>query len=171
MSQSGTGFAPRPTPPSTERKETEMAERLDKKQINDELEQLQLEESRERVAQIRRLHAARENRMRTRQTALEKNNAIQKASEEGGKGKEMWFSGNDHNHSVVKHILSHGPMIVLCQRCSKLWQPPPIELRSGNAEERREYKRLYAEYQAAVNLPTDNETSGARLFEFTQQVA
>jgi hypothetical protein len=155
-----------------------MAEqRLDARKINDELEQLQLEETRERVAQIRRLRAVRENRMKTRQAALEKNNAIQRASEEGcahrkgGKGKEMWFAGNDHNYAVVKHILSHGPMIVLCQRCSKLWTPPPTELRNGTAEERREYKRLYVEYQAAVNLPTDNETSGAKLFEFTQQVA
>ena len=155
-----------------------MAEaRLDPKKINDELEQLQLEETRERVAQIRRLRAMRENRMHTRQAALEKNNAIQKASEancahrKGGKGKEMWFSGNDHNYAVVKHILSHGPMIVICQRCNKLWTAPPPELRTGNADERREYKRLYAEYQEAINLPTDNETSGARLFDFTPSYA
>jgi hypothetical protein len=155
-----------------------MAEqRLDKAKINDELEQLQLEETRERVASMRRLKAARENRMQTRQAALAKNNAIQKAAEancahrKGGKGKEMWFSGNDSNFAVVKHILSHGPMIVICQRCNKLWEPPPTALRNGTADERRDYKRLYIEYQAAVNLPTDNETSGARLFEFTQQVA
>jgi hypothetical protein len=155
-----------------------MAERLDKKQITDELEQLQLEETKERVAQIRRVRAMRENRMRTRQLALAKNDAIQKAAEancahrKGGKGKEMWFSGNDSNYAVVKHILSHGPMIVICQRCNKVWEPPPIALRRGTGEERREYKRLYTEYQAAVNLPTDNETSGARLFEFTsEQVA
>jgi hypothetical protein len=150
-----------------------MAEqRLDKTKINDELEQLQLEETRERVAQIRRVRAMRENRMRSRQAALAKNAAIQKNAEEncahrkGGKGKEMWFSGNDSNFAVVKHILSHGPMIVICQRCNKVWEPPPIELRNGTSEERKEYKRLYIEYQAAVNLPTDNETSGAKLFEF-----
>ena len=154
-----------------------MAERLDPKKINDELEQLQLEETRERVAQIRRLRAMRQNRMHTRQLAIEKNNAIQRAAEgncahrKGGKGKEMWFAGNDSNFAVVKHILSHGPTIVICQRCNKLWEPPPIALRTGTPEERREYKRLYVEYQAAVNLPTDNETSGARLFEFTQQPA
>lgn len=155
-----------------------MAEqRLDKAKINDELEQLQLEETRERVAQIRRIRAMRENRMRTRQLALAKNNAIQKAAEEncahrkGGKGKEMWFSGNDSNFAVVKHILSHGPMIVLCQRCNKVWEPPPTALRNGDTEEKREYKRLYIEYQKAVNYPTDNETSGARLFEFTSDRA
>ncbi len=148
--------------------------RLDPKKINDELEQLQLEETRERVAQIRRARAMRENRMRTRQLALAKNEAIQKAAEagcahrKGGKGKEMWFSGNDSNFAVVKHILSHGPMIIICQRCNKVWEQPPNELRNGTPEERREYKRLYQEYQAAVNLPTDNETSGARLFEFSQ---
>jgi hypothetical protein len=152
-----------------------MAERLDKKQVNDELEQLQLEETRERVAQIRRVRAMRENRMRSRQLALAKNAAIQKNAEDncahrkGGKGKEMWFSGNDSNYAVVKHILSHGPMIVICQRCNKVWEPPPLALRSGSTEDRREYKRLYTEYQAAVNLPTDNETSGARLFEFTSE--
>jgi len=154
-----------------------MAERMDKKQITDELEQLQLEETKERVAQIRRVRAMRENRMRTRQLALAKNAAIQKAAEDncahrkGGKGKEMWFSGNDSNYAVVKHILSHGPMIVICQRCNKVWEPPPLALRSGSTEDRREYKRLYVEYQAAVNLPTDNETSGARLFEFTSERA
>jgi len=155
-----------------------MAEqKLDAKKITDELEQLQLEETRERVAHMRRLRTMQESRMKNRQAALAKNDAIQKAAEascahrKGGKGKEMWFSGNDSNFAVVKHILSHGPMIVICQRCNKLWEPPPIELRKGDADERREYKRLYIEYQAACNLPTDNETSGAKLFEFSQQVA
>lgn len=152
-----------------------MAEqRLDKQKINDELEQLQLEETRDRVATIRRTRATRERRMQTREDAIRKNDAIQKAAEnacahrKGGKGKEMWFSGNDSNYAVVKHVLSHGPLLVCCQRCGKLWLPPPTELRSGTTEERREYKRLYIEYQTACNLPTDNETSGARLFEFQQ---
>ena len=68
---------------------------------------------------------------------------------------------HDANHSLNAAKL---PRVTI-----PVGMPPPIELRSGNAEERREYKRLYAEYQAAVNLPTDNETSGARLFEFTSE--
>lgn len=151
-----------------------MAEqRLDKVKINDELEQLQLEESRARVARMRRDKELQTRRVMDKQIQLKRLAAIDKQAHEicvhkkGGKGKENWFNGNDSDYAVVKHILSHGPMIVVCQRCGMLWEPPPDALRTGTPEERREYKRLYIEYKAATEFPTDNETSGARLFEFT----
>lgn len=149
----------------------------DLKSATAELEQLQLEETRERVRLIRNSRLQRENRKKALEKQLRDNNALQKASQDacvhrkGGKGKEMWFAGNDSNHAVVKHILSHGPLIVVCQRCGKVWEPPPRELiaRGSSAEDRAEYKRLYKDYQAAVAFPTDNETSGARLFEIHRE--
>ena len=150
-----------------------MAEKLDGKKINEEMEQLQLEETRERVAKMRRDKVMQLRRVMDKQFALKRNAAIEQQAHEicvhkkGGKGKENWFNGNDSDFAVVKHILSHGPMIVVCQRCGNLWEPPPLALRNGTAEERREYKRLFIEYKAACDYPTDNETSGARLFEFT----
>ena len=150
-----------------------MAEKLDKTKILDEMEQLQLEETRERVAKMRRDKTMQLRRIMDKQIALQRIAVIEKQAQEicvhkkGGKGKENWFNGNDSDYAVVKHILSHGPMIVVCQRCGRLWEPPPIELRNGTSEERKEYKRLYIEYRAATEFPTDNETSGARLFEIT----
>lgn len=150
-----------------------MAEKLDKAKINEEMEQLQLEETKERVAKMRRDKTTQLRRVMDKQIALKRNAAIEQQAQEicvhkkGGKGKENWFNGNDSDYAVVKHILSHGPMIVVCQRCGRLWEPPPLALRSGTTEERREYKRLYIEYRTATEYPTDNETSGARLFEIT----
>jgi hypothetical protein len=150
-----------------------MAERMDKAKISDELEQLQLEETRDRIAKSRRDKTMQLRRITDKQNALKRNAAIQAQAQsicvhkKGGKGKENWFNGNDSDYAVVKHILSHGPMIVVCQRCGCLWEPPPLELRNGTAEEKREYKRLYVEYRAATEFPTDNMTSGARLFEIS----
>jgi len=65
-------------------------------------------------------------------------------------------------------------MLVCCIRCGRLWEPPDpaLNTRKASAEDKALYKRLYAEYQWAVNLPTDNETSGTQLFVFTtEQVA
>jgi hypothetical protein len=152
-----------------------MAEKLDARKINEEMEQLQLEETRERVAKMRRDKTMQLRRVMDKQMALKRNALIDAQAQavcvhkKGGKGKENWFNGNDSDYAVVKHILSHGPMIVVCQRCGKLWEPPPLALRTGTTEERREYKRLFIEYKAAMDFPTDNETSGARLFEFTQE--
>jgi len=150
-----------------------MTEKLDKAKILDEMEQLQLEETRERVAKMRRDKTMQLRRITDKQIALKRIAVIEQQAQEicvhkkGGKGKENWFNGNDSDYAVVKHILSHGPMIVVCQRCGRLWEPPPLALRNGTSEERKEYKRLYIEYRAATEFPTDNETSGARLFEIT----
>ncbi len=86
-----------------------------------------------------------------------------------GKGVEMLSRGNDHNYAVVKHQLCHGPIIIICQRCSKVVEPPPLELntKKATAEQKAEYRRLYEEYQWWLNLPTDNEMSGTQLFVIT----
>jgi hypothetical protein len=146
-------------------------EKLNRENIMSELETLQLEETRERVLEIRQRRAMRLARVRNRQRDIENSNARQAALQagcwhkKGGKGYEMLSHGNDANYAVVKHTLSHGPLIVVCQRCSKIWEPPPIELRKDDPQK---YAALYAEYIQAVNLPTDNEPSGTQLFVITR---
>jgi hypothetical protein len=153
--------------------------RMDKAKISDELEQLQLEETRERVHEIRASRRQRENRRQMVQQSIRQTRALEKRQQEacwhkkGGKGVSQLSHGNDANYAVIKHTLSHGPTIVLCQRCTKVWEPPPVALnrRGASAEDKAEYKRLYQEYVAALNFPTDNEPSGTVLFTFTQQAA
>jgi hypothetical protein len=84
----------------------------------------------------------------------------------GGKGVEMMYKGSDALYAVIKNILPTGTLQVFCQRCGKVWEPPPAALnrRGASVEDRRLYARLYTEYQQAVNYPTDNETSGSQLF-------
>jgi hypothetical protein len=156
-----------------------MAERLDGKKINDELEQLQLEETRERVMQIRAKRATRVRRQESRERSLADQRRREAAAQagcvhrKGGKGVEGRFKGNDTNYAVVKHTLCHGPTIVICQRCFKIWTPPDPALnsRKASSEEKRLYKQLYEEYVTAVNLPTDNEPSGTQLFVITRDAA
>lgn len=145
---------------------------LDKAKITDELEQLQLEETRERVLNMRQLKESKIRRAAARETDLKSGNARQKAMQDGcwhkkgGKGVEMLSHGNDHNYAVVKHQLCHGPIIIICQRCSRVVEPPDPALNAKKAtpEQKAEYKRLYVEYQWWLNLPTDNEMSGTQLF-------
>jgi hypothetical protein len=147
---------------------------LDKSKVNDELEQLQLEEARDNAERRRNTRNDRANRVRMIETALKNGEALQKsiqsrcAHRKGGKGIAMLFQGNDANYAVVKHTLSHGPTIVLCQRCAKVWAPPPrIWNRKGaTAEQKAAYRQLAMDYQWALNLPTDNEPSGTVLFAF-----
>jgi hypothetical protein len=154
-------------------------ERMDKKKITDELEQLQLEEVRERVHQIRSKRATRIRRAESRERSLADQRRREKAMQDGcvhrkgGKGVEGRFKGNDTNFAVVKHTLCHGPTLVICQRCFKIWEPPPPELnsRKASSEERRLYKVLWQEYVTALNLPTDNEPSGTQLFVITRDEA
>jgi hypothetical protein len=78
----------------------------------------------------------------------------------------MLSHGSDHHYAVIKHQLSHGPIIVVCQRCTKIVEPPDpaLNARKATTEQKAEYKRLYEEYQWWLNLPTDNEMSGTQLF-------
>jgi hypothetical protein len=153
---------------------------LDRKSITEELENLQLEETRDRVETMRRMRDARLHRAARRNQDLKDARSMQESIQagcwhkKGGKGVAQLHQGSDAHYAVIKHVLSHGPMVVICQRCFKLWEPPPVALnaRKASVEDKALYKQLYAEYQWAVNLPTDNETSGTQLFVFTtEQVA
>jgi len=149
---------------------------LDKKTITDELEQLQLEETRDRVSDMRLRRESLRRRAEARDQdlndAIARQTAIQAACwhKKGGKGVSMLFQGNDHNYAVVKHTLSHGPLVVICQRCNRKWEQPDTALnsRKSSPEDKALYKKLYEEYMWAVNLPTDNEPSGTQLFVITK---
>lgn len=151
----------------------EEREKLNRAQIESEMQELQLEKMREDVRSIRSIKSQRKTRMEALQKSLRDNNARQKyiqsrcAHRKGGKGVQMLYSGNDANFAVVKFTLSHGPTIVVCQRCIRVWEPPDRKLirRGATSEERALYKRQAEEYQWAMNLPTDNEPGGTKLFE------
>lgn len=156
-----------------------MAEALDAKKITAELESLQLEETRERVERLRNKRSSRATRAASIEKSL-RDDAIRdefKASQcwhrKGGKGAGWLQHGDSTQYAVIKHTLSHGPIIVICQRCPKVWLPPDPKLnaRTASAEQRREYKRLWDEYIWALNLPTDNEPSGTQLFLITKNEA
>ena len=150
-------------------------ERMNKQKITDEMEQLQLEEMREKISVMRSTKAQKQSRIANLQKSLkdtaDRKRLIQSrcAHRKGGKGVQMLFQGNDANFAVVKYTLSHGPTIVVCQRCIRVWEPPDRKLnrRGASAEERAEYKRQWEEYQWAMNLPTDNEPGGTKLFEIS----
>ena len=148
-------------------------EKMDRKKIETEMQELQLEKMREDVRTIRSAKSQRITRMEALQRSLRTNNERQKytqsrcAHRKGGKGVQMLYSGNDANFAVVKFTLSHGPTIVVCQRCIRVWEPPDRKLirRGAPSEDRALYKRQMEEYQWALNLPTDNEPGGTKLFE------
>jgi hypothetical protein len=155
-----------------------MTDRMDKTKITDELEQLQLEETRERVADMRGRRKSQTQRAESIELSLRRDAAMQKMKEagcwhkKGGKGVENLAHGNDANHAIIKHTLSHGPTIVICQRCFGVWEPPaPLDRSTATAEQKAEYKRAWTEYQWALNLPTDNEPSGTQLFLITTDTA
>ena len=148
----------------------------DKAKVTEELEQLQLEETQERVKEMRQRKESIRRRIASRETDIKNSNARQKAMQDscwhkkGGKGVSMLSRGNDSNYAVVKHQLCHGPIIIVCQRCSKVVEPPDPALnrKRATAEQKAEYRRLYEEYQWWLNLPTDNEMSGTQLFVVNQ---
>jgi hypothetical protein len=150
---------------------------LDKAKVTEQLEQLQLEEAIANAEDRRNKKTERGNRMKMIERALKDGEARQRdiqnrcAHKKGGKGVAMLYQGNDSNYAVVKHTLSHGPTIVLCQRCAKVWEPPVVPAKDASKEERAEYRRLLEEYRWAFNLPTDNEPSGTVLFAFHEEPA
>jgi hypothetical protein len=151
----------------------------DRSKITEQLEQLQLEEALATAEDRRSRKVERKTRVAGIERSLKDGKAKQAeiqsrcAHRKGGKGVAMLYQGNDSNYAVIKHTLSHGPLIVLCQRCAKVWEPPPRELaaKSATPEQRAEYRRLLQDYQWAVNLPTDNEPSGTVLFAFNEEPA
>lgn len=156
-----------------------MADKLDREKIENEMQDLQLEKMREDVTALRNNKRQRVMRMEALQKSLRDNNKRQEiiqsrcAHRKGGKGIQMLFQGNDANFAVVKFTLSHGPTIVVCQRCIRVWEPPNRKLikRGAAPEERALYKRQAEEYQWALNLPTDNEPGGTKLFEIYNEDA
>ena len=122
---------------------------IDKKSVTEELEQLQLEETRERVIVMRQNARCKGRARGTRNVDrdimenMSQQRAIQASCwhKKGGKGRENLLHGNDANYAVIKHTLSHGPMIVVCQRCSKVWEPPDTRLNHPKAT--TEQKALY----------------------------
>jgi hypothetical protein len=151
----------------------------DKTKITEELESLQLEEARAVAEDRRNRKIERKHRVEGLTRALQDANKRQKEIQsrclhrKGGKGISMLYQGNDPNYAVIKHTLSHGPVIVVCQRCTKVWEPPPRELvaKAATPEMRAEYRVLLEQYRWALNLPTDNEPSGTVLFAFTEEPA
>jgi hypothetical protein len=148
----------------------------DRNKVMSELEALQLTEARFRVAHLESSQRIRKTRAQSVERSIRAEMVRDEARQaicvhkKGGKGVEMLLSGNDPNYAVIKHIFPHGALHVYCIRCGKEWKPPDAALnRKGSTiEERREYARLYKEYHAAVNFPTDNETSGSQLFMVTR---
>jgi hypothetical protein len=148
----------------------------DRKTVMAELDELNLIEARYRVSHLQSTQAIR----KVRQASVERSLRAEMQREtykqancrhrKGGKGVEMMYQGNDSNFAVIKHIYPTGPMHVYCQRCGKEWKPPDAKLnrKGASIEDRREYARLYKEYQEAINFPTDNETSGSQLFMVTR---
>jgi hypothetical protein len=147
----------------------------DRKAVMTEMEELNLEEMRFKIGKLRSNSQLRKVRAmsveRSLKADMQRETTIQANCwhKKGGKGVEMMYRGNDANYAVIKNILPHGVLQVFCQRCGKVWEPPPASLnaRGASIENRRLYKLLYEEYQKAVNFPTDNETSGSQLFMLT----
>jgi hypothetical protein len=149
----------------------------DKKSVTAQLEQLQLEETQERVDKSRADRESRRRRHQQLHASIIRNEAIKRAQQEacwhrkGGKGVQQLSNGNDTNFAVVKHQLCHGPIIVICQRCHKVWEPPVKPAKGADAEVRAQYKIDLVEYNRALNFPTDNEQSGTQLFVVTENAA
>lgn len=142
--------------------------------VQEKLQELQLEEALE-VAQGRKQRRAdRENKIRAIEFSLGRDrNQTERtqagcAHRKGGKGRDGIYNGNDANYAVITHTLSHGPIIVVCQRCTKIWEPPKRLSRKATPEQRAQYRIDLAEYRRALSLPTDNEPSGTVLFEIVQ---
>jgi len=141
--------------------------------MQEELESLQLEEAREAAQGRKELRLSREQKIKAIELSLKRDRAnmerIQAAClhRKGGKGTAQIYMGNDANYAVITHTLSHGPTIVVCQRCGKKWEPPEDLPKKATPEQKAKYREELTEYRRALNLPTDNEPSGTVLFAFT----
>jgi hypothetical protein len=143
---------------------------VDKMKVSEELEQLQLEEARERIASIRAEKIDKQQRRLRVQQSLTDTRKMEEmrqagcAHKKGGKGVEGLYRGNDANYAVHKHTLSSdGITIVLCIRCGKIWEPPKRLGKNSSQKEREAYRTQLAAYQWALALPTDNEPSGSQI--------
>lgn len=145
----------------------------DKNKIQEELEELQLQEAREQAEQRKLTRAQKASRVKAIELSLKRDRLNQeriKAScvhRKGGKGTAQIYMGNDANYAVITHTLSHGPTIVVCQRCGNEWKQPEPLPPKATPEQKAQYKADLAEYRRALNFPTDNEPSGTVLFNFT----
>lgn len=144
------------------------------KTSSEELEQLQIEELKASALERQQTRRERANRAAMTTQALASNEARQKDIQsrcyhkKGGKGVQMLFQGNDSDYALVKHTLSHGPMIVICSRCARVWEKPARLPKTATAEEKTAYRIQLEEFQWAINAPTDNEPSGTNLFEIVR---
>ena len=137
-----------------------------------ELEALQLAELREQAQERASARAARVRQLKTVALALKMtddataNRQNRCAHRKGGKNLDQFFDGNDSNYSVIKHTLSHGPTIVICQRCQKVWSRPAPLHDDASKQQIAAWEAEMKEYRTALALPTDNEPSGAVLFDY-----
>jgi len=145
----------------------------DRKQIQDELEDLQLQEARE-AADARKLkRVERDSKIRAMEASLRRDRANQERIQaacvhrKGGRGTAQMYQGNDANYAVVTHTYAHGPTHVICQRCGRIWREPEPLSKKATPEQKAKYREEMAEYRRARNFPTDNEPSGTVLFQFT----
>jgi len=145
----------------------------DKNKMQEELETLQLEEAREQARERQSKRDTRKSRSESIELSLRRDRANQEAIQaacvhrKGGKGTAQMYQGNDPNYALVHHTLSHGPTIIICQRCGMVKAPPEPLPKNATAAQRSEYKEQLKDYRYYRSLPTDNEPSGTVLFTFT----
>lgn len=137
----------------------------------DELLALQLEEALAVAQDRRQRRGSRENKIQAIEFSLKRDREQLErtqaacAHRKGGKGKDGVFNGNDASYAVITHTLSHGPTIVVCQRCGKIWEAPDKLPKKSTQEQRDKWLAQTNEYRRALALPTDNEPSGTVIFE------
>ena len=87
----------------------------DRKQIQEELEELQLQEARESAEHRKLNRVQRESRIKALEASLKRDRANQERIQaacvhrKGGKGTAQLYQGNDANYSVITHTLSTAP--------------------------------------------------------------
>lgn len=131
-----------------------------------ELLQLELEEKRENAAIRKSNRDARRQARETTEQSLADANAEQIAIQDmcthrkGGLNADQIIVGNHANMAVVKNTLPFGDVMIVCQRCGKVWLRP----REKDFVSKVEYKTALKDYRVALNFPTDNVTSGSQMF-------